>query len=41
MRHGLLEQRDSSDGAGIPSEETVEHNFEVVDAMMQRVGRRL
>jgi len=41
VRHGLLKQRASLDGRGIPSRETVEHNFGVVDAMMRRVGRRL
>ena len=41
VRHGLLKQRASSDGRGIPSEETVEHNFGVVDAMIRRASRRL
>jgi hypothetical protein len=41
IRHALLKQRVSSDGRGVPSSETVGHDFGVVDAMMQRIGRRL
>ncbi|QIN81114.1 hypothetical protein GBA65_22020 (plasmid) [Rubrobacter marinus] len=41
IEHALLKQPVSSHGRGVPSSETVGHDFGVVDAMMQRIGRRL